>query len=228
MNISIVTKSFVKRELKRNYIPTIIPSQNYDYVVKESKLGFLPLDIEIPYTTINKEINVVDNLFVDHREDEGNIGWQGFCIYGKSYDATRGDEYYHDNRISTWTNEALEFMPNTVNFFKNNWFNNSFNRIRIMKLLPSGYINLHADNELPGALGAVNIAIDNPKENLFAMDNHGIIPFKNGKAIMLNVAYKHAVINESKQPRYHIIVHHNSVTESFKTCVINSYNNYKR
>jgi hypothetical protein len=167
----------------------------------------------------------IKDLFVLHRE-ESSFGWYSFCIHGKSYSATREDEYYLDNRLHKYTDEAIKFMPTTVNFFKNNWFNNTFLRVRVMKLIPGGYIEFHQDDNLPGALGAVNIAINNPEGHYFLMKNYGIIPFKPGRAIMLNIANPHAIINDSKEDRYHIIVHHDKITDEFRQTIVNSYNNF--
>ena len=219
------TKIFINGEKKRKYNQTYVPSNDYNWIVKNSNLGFLPLTKEIPYNDIFDEIKAIDHLLVLHREDEGR-GWYSFCIHGKSYDATRGDEYYNDDRPHVWTKEAVSFMPNTVKFFKDNWFGNEFFRIRIMKLVPGGMIAYHQDNELPGALGAINIAINNPEGTYFAMKNHGIVPFEPGLAIMLNIANPHAVINTSNLPRYHIIVHHKKITNDFEKMIVTSYNNF--
>lgn len=221
-----ILKSFIEEEKHISYIPNIIPSNDFEWIKKESNVGFLPLLKDIPYDDIYQEIMQIKYLFSLHRE-ECSYGWYGFCIHGKSRDATRGDEFYNDTRPHKFTDEAVKFMPKTVNFFKNNWFGNEFLRVRIMKLIPGGYIEFHQDDDLPGALGAVNIAVNNPVGHYFAMKNYGIVPFKPGRAIMLNIANPHAILNDSHEDRYHIIVHHKSVTDEFKKIVINSYNGWK-
>lgn len=222
MDRSSITSVFIKKELNRKVeFPKV--NLNYEEIIN-SNIGYLVMNKIIPYEMISKEIKNIESFFVPHRaEFDESLGWEGFCLHGKSYDATKEDSYYNDNRSKDWTSEALDLMPNTVNFFKNDWFGNTFNRLRIMKLLPNGYINCHSDDKKPGYLSPVNIAITNPSGNIFAMENCGIVPFVPGRAIMLNVSNFHAVRNESNEPRYHIIVHHNTITDSFKQLVVESY-----
>ena len=117
-----ILKLFVRKEKNFSYNPIITQSNDYEWIRKESKVGFLPLIKDIPYNEIYQEIMQIKDLFVLHRE-ESSFGWYSFCIHGKSYSATREDEYYLDNRLHKYTDEAIKFMPTTVNFFKNNWFN---------------------------------------------------------------------------------------------------------
>ena len=211
-------KSFITHESRRTRQLTEF-SDDFEWITEQSRIGYLPLEISIPHETILSEIANIEHLFVPHRQiDQDNVGWLSFCIHGRSYDATTVD-----TGELIWTPEAIELMPNTVDFFKNHWFNNQFLRLRVMKLEPNGYITLHRDNKPPSRLGPVNIAITNPVGNNFAMEKHGIIPFEPGKAIMLNVSNNHAVLNESSIPRYHIIAHHSLVTEDFKKMVVKSY-----
>ena len=213
-----IIKSFLKVEKNRSRVKTA-KSSDYEWIINESAIGYLPLLVDIPHEAILNEIANMEHLFVKHRQNENHVGWSSFCIHGVSYDATS-----EDNGSLTWTKEALELMPNTVEFFKNNWFGNEFMRLRVMKLDPGGYITLHRDNDPPGRLGAVNIAVTQPEGNSFVMENYGIVPFKTGSAIMLNISNRHAVINESSEVRYHIIAHHKKVTNAFKEKVIESYN----
>jgi len=221
-----ITNLFIKKEANRKlHMPQVIG--NFDDIIN-SNLGYLVLNKMIPHDIIAKEIANVESLFVEHRSEyDESKGWFGFCLHGKSYDATREDSYYKDNRNMSWTAEAEKMMPNTVNFFKNDWFGNSFARLRIMKLIPGGYINCHRDCEKPSQLGAINIAITNPEGNMFLMENWGVVPFEKGRCIMLNLSNIHAVVNNSSKIRYHIIVHHLDVTDAFKRTVINSANPIK-
>lgn len=222
MDRNSITELFIKRE--SNKIPTVDKVEySYEKIINSS-LGYLVLQTKIPYATIANEIKNIEHLFVPHRDNfNESKGWLSFCIHGKSYDSTREAEYYNNNRPDIWTAEAQTLMPDTVHFFQTNWFNNTFRRLRIMKLLPGGYINCHSDLSKPGKLNPVNIAINNPDGNVFVMEKWGTIPFSAGKAIMLNVSNLHAVQNNSDEPRYHMILHHAHVTETFKQTVVDSY-----
>jgi len=189
--ISPTTKSFIKS--------CIDPRKNpyNDPPCKQLKLN-------VPIDEIYKEIQKIKNFLVPHREGEG-IGWSSFCIHGKSFNATREEEYYKDNRLYVWTKEAVEHMPNTINFLKSLGFK-SFQRVRVMCLAPKGFINVHRD-QTESRLGPVNIAINHPKDCKFYLEHHGDLKFKPGVAYRLNLVNYHAVINHSNTLRYHIIIH---------------------
>jgi hypothetical protein len=39
------------------------------------------------------------------------------------------------------------------------------------------------------------------------IEGHGVVPFKQGSGFLLDIGKKHAVINDSDEYRYHIIIH---------------------
>ena len=75
-----------------------------------------------------------------------------------------------------------------------------------MCLLPKSFINLHKDKN-HSQLGAVNVAINNPKDCKFYLQNHGGLEFNPGDAYKLDLVNYHTVVNNSNVPRYHIIIH---------------------
>tara|TARA_R110000803_G_scaffold208030_1_gene276401 strand:+ start:241 stop:1932 length:1692 start_codon:yes stop_codon:yes gene_type:complete len=162
------------------------------------------INLNVPSDEIYSEIQKIKKFLVTHRDNEGT-GWSSFCIHGKSFDATREDEYYNDNRPHVWTKEALEHMPNTINFLKSLNFK-SFKRVRVMCLAPKGFINIHRD-QTESQLGAINIAINHPEECKFYLEHHGELVFKPGVAYKMNLVNYHTVVNYSNTARYHIIVH---------------------
>lgn len=219
-----LTKVFAKAVSQHSMNVNYIPFANFD-TIATCGLAWLELDIEIPYKQINEEIKNIEEYFVDHRNDYNtNAGWQSFCLHGKSYDSTREDEFYNDERPKVWTKEAEKFMPATVNFFKHSWPCTQYSRLRIMKLSPGAIIEVHQDDPSPGKLSPINIAITQPKNCNFYIEGHGIVPFKEGKAFWLNVGLRHCVINNSNEYRYHIIVHHQNNNKEFENLVIRSYN----
>ena len=84
-----------------------------------------------------------------------------------------------------------------------------FHRVRVMCLLPKGFINLHKDQN-HSELGAVNVAINNPSKCKFYLQNHGVLDFKPGDAYKLDLVNYHTVVNDSNIPRDHIIIHGNN------------------
>lgn len=193
--------------------------------VASSGLPWLELDIPVPHKEILEEINNVSNYFVTHRDEYNtNQGWESFCIHGKSYDATRESSFYNDDRTLTWTTEAVELMPVTVNYFKNVWPCTAYDRLRIMKLKPGAIIEVHQDYQGPLRMGPVNIAITQPAECKFYIEGQGVVPFTPGSAFWLDIGRRHCVINDSNEDRYHIIVHQQFETKGFDELVLRSYN----
>ena len=205
-------------------LPPYNANGDFNWIMQNSGLPWLRLDIGIPYQTMLSEIQNIEALLVDHRDDYGeHCGWKSFCIHGKSYDATREESHYNDDRPYVWTAEAQEGMPLTVDYFANIWPGQQFKRVRVMLLEPGGYISIHQDSNI-SKLTAINIAITQPAECKFVMANHGVVPFKQGQAFWLDLSNQHMVINNSDQARWHIIVHQ-SFDENFKIMALNSYKN---
>lgn len=221
-----LSRKFAEQQaLKQIINPLFNPIADAHWICSRSNLPWLKLTIPVPYEIIKEEIKNIENYFVSHRDDYNeHINWQSFCIHGKSFDATREDDYYKDDRPYKWTAEALELMPQTVEYFKN-WPRKEFTRIRVMKLAPDGIISVHRDAELPGNLSPINIAITQPANCKFVMENYGEIPFTQGSAFILNVSNRHTVINDSHEYRYHIIVHQSN-DAVFDKLLVESYNNY--
>lgn len=65
----------------------------------------------------------------------------------------------------------------------------------------------HSDNKYQRAFSPLNIAINNPDKCHFVFKDKGIVPFGAGTGMVLDVGREHIVINNSNEPRYHIIVH---------------------
>jgi hypothetical protein len=205
--------------------PPFNPIADAQWICNQSNLPWIKLTISVPYEIIKEEIKNIENYFVLHRSDYNeHIDWQSFCIHGKSFDATREDSYYDDDRPYDWTPEAVRLMPQTVAYFKQ-WPRTNFSRIRVMKLAPKGIISVHRDQELPGKLAPINIAITQPSTCKFVMEKHGTVPFTQGSAFILNVSNRHTVINDSDEYRYHIIIHQTN-NAAFDKLLVESYNNH--
>lgn len=230
--MNIFDRNKIKKQLSENLINKYKgmhniriaePSDNYDWICNNSKLPWLELDIAVPFSEILCEIKNIEHLLVNHRDEQGeHCGWKSFCIHGKSFDSTNQDSCYDNSKEHHFTKQALELMPNTVNFFKNQFPFEEYKRVRVMLLEPGGYITVHKDSN-KNKLSPVNIAITQPDNCHFVMDKNGEIPFLPGKSFMLDVGNLHTVVNKSNNPRYHLIVH-GKPDQKFKQTVVNSYN----
>lgn len=205
-------------------LPDYNPSADFEWIRTQSRLPWLKLLVDVPYQVILEEISNIESLMCAHRDNsnEEHRGWQSFCIHGKSYNATREDSYYHDNRPHVWTKEAQALMPCTVEYFDQHWKRGCFARLRVMLLEPGGYITVHSDLDQP-QLSAINIAITQPTDCHFLMEHHGIVPFEPGSAFWLDISNRHIVFNDSNRPRWHLIVHQTFDNHEFQNLVVKSY-----
>jgi len=204
--------------------------KTFDWVVNESKLPWLELDIEFPYAEMHEEAKAVKHLFVKHRDQDGSggyrhQGWRSLCIHGIDSDKTNhyGQYGYTSNEETPyrWT-EIAEKCPITSKFFKETFPYREYFRLRFMLLEPGGFITPHVDTEV-NKLSPINIALNHPKGCLMKMSGHkGYVPFSAGKAILLDVGNEHAYINKSEEDRFHIIVH-GIKTKEYEKLVVRSY-----
>ncbi len=214
-----LTNLFVKSNLipKKSW-PTQIDSDNCGDIIDHSGIPWLELDINVPHEDILKEIKNNIELLVDHRDDYGeHSGWKSFCIHGKSLTTT---QHCVDDRPFCWIPEIVESMPHTVEYFQS--WNLDFYRLRVMALEPGGFISIHKDSDQK-ILYPINIAITQPTDCKFVMEDWGVVPFEVGKSFMLDVSNRHAVVNNSYETRYHIIVHYKELNDKFKNIVKISY-----
>ena len=204
---------------------------NFQWIVRESKLPWLKLDLSFPYIEMLEEAKAIKSLFVKHRAEDQISGykhknWSSLCIHGIS--STHTNHYtsygYKSNEETPyiWTDIAAK-CPYTYNFFKNIYPCSTYYRIRFMLLEPEGFIAPHNDmNE--HRLSPVNIALNHPKNCIMKMAHHGTVPFKEGEAYILDVGNVHAYYNKSNEDRYHIIVHGNyRSNKQWKQLIEDSY-----
>lgn len=204
-------------------LPPYNPFADFRWVRQESNLPWLKLDIAVPRQDMLDEISGFPHELVDHRDEYSeHHGWKSGCLHGKSFTATREDDFYSDSRPHDWTMEALQYFPKTVEYFKKIWPASTYHRLRLMLLEPGGYISVHSDVVSPG-MGAINIAITQPNECRFVMADRGTVPFEPGSAFFLDVSNMHTVFNDSDQKRWHIIVHQDFEDIRFQNLVVNSY-----
>lgn len=199
-----------------NYPAKQVYDQNIDSIDKlysAKNIPFLPIAgfENAKWEKMLKEAKSLSDQYVTHRAKESD-GWQSLCIHGLSSVHTDHHSRYgfpdRNNAPYKWT-DISNFCPTITRFFKKSFGYNLYDRIRIMKLRPGGYIDLHQDVfDLDEArLGPINIALNNPEDCKFYMEDIGYLPFQQGSVIMLNLYNKHCVYNNSNDDRYHLIVH---------------------
>jgi len=178
--------------------------------VSESDWPFLQIDFKDDFEKMHQECIKNDHLFVGHRQKDKHLsyshdGWSALTLHGIRPDATENyDQYGLSEPNYKWT-DACKYFPTCVEFLKKLGYKD-YDRVRIMRLAPGGYIMPHSDGE-GRIFGPLNIAINNPEGCNFYFKNWGRVPFKQGTGFFLDIGNIHAVHNNSNEPRYHFIVH---------------------
>jgi len=204
---------------------------NYNWIINESKLPWLKLDIEFPYEKMLEEAKALKPHFVKHRAEDqisgyGHKGWSSLCIHGISPSHTNHFESYgyksNDGTPYRWT-EVSSLCYETTKWLTEVYPCTTYYRVRFMLLEPGGFIAPHNDMN-KYRLSPVNIALNHPKGCIMKMAHYGTVPFKEGEAYLLDVGNVHAYYNKSNEDRYHIIIHGNyKSNKQWKKLVENSY-----
>lgn len=196
-----------------------------EYLVSNAKC--LKLNMTVPYEQMAAEAKALKNKFIPYRSSYDTKGWYSLPIIGKSSkDPYAWDQYkeYSNARDAAFDmqfTEIAEQCPVTVEWLKNVYPSNSYGRVRFMLLEPGGYIEPHKDTS-HSILGAVNVALAHPKECIWNWGDGTTMQFNSGDAYAMNISYEHSVVNNSKEDRYHLIVHHYDSTDKWKALMLNA------
>lgn len=187
-----------------------------DWLLNHQDFAWLELDINLDLDTWKKESRAAIDYFVNHRPGESS-GWKSCCIHGLGIEKTENwPEYLDDESLVKydWT-PLSELTPTIKNFWKNEFPSESYQRIRFMLIEPGGFISPHSDapGKLPGEKSnyntldgwPINLAIIHPENCHMVLENYGIVPFKEGKPMLINIRHRHAFLNFSNENRIHLI-----------------------
>ena len=180
--------------------------------------NWLELDLKIPVNDFLKDELLAHNKYVGHRDadtDNANHqGWLSCTLHGISVEKTNHWSIYGYNKEPKYFWTSLGQKTKNIQKFCQSLPFEKLARVRFMKLKGRGYINPHDDNsseiswdrvwELPLP---INIAIEHPLSCFMTVENSGVVPFKNGKAFLVNILKTHSVINFDSSERKHLIVH---------------------
>jgi len=202
-------------------------------------IGWIQLDTDFCLDAWQNETELITRNLVNHREGDGHKGWSSCCIHGLSSEKTgHWSQYYKvepDIEQYKWT-ELAKKVPNISNFWKN-FPVEKYARIRFMQLAPNGYISPHndaprgmknTDFDMMDHIMPVNLAIFHPEDCEMLLENYGVVPWKEGRAFIINITDTHRVINNSKYPRMHMIAHCfiGNKKQEFSNMIVNSYKKY--
>lgn len=187
-----------------------------DWLLNKSNFGWLELDIQFDLDAWKKETSAAK--FVDHRGNE-HPGWNSSCIHGIDVDKTGAWTNYgytkEEDVPYKWTSIS-DHTPNIKKFWESFPYER-YRRIRFMELEPGGKISPHSDapGKLPGESDIdmldfgvpINVAIIHPDNCHMTLEGHGTVPFKEGKAFIINIRNVHSFVNKSNRSRIHLIAH---------------------
>ncbi len=162
---------------------------------------------DFPLAEILSEVKATKDLFVPHRDSEGNHLWKGICLHGLGKEKTMCPEDYgilEKDAHYSWT-EIADLCPITKRYFSESYPSEAYHRIRFMLIEPGGYILPHRDRERKGLRGPLSIPLTVPDECHFVVENFGRIPLESGKGYLIDLSNRHSVWNRSNEDRYHII-----------------------
>lgn len=195
-------------------------------------IGWIELDLEIDLKTWKKESELVHNFMVEHRAGEGHQGWQGCSLHGIDTHVTG----HRCDKNFKWT-ALSKITPNITNFWKK-FPSENYARIRFMNLAPYGRIAEHNDSpggksnqeiDMMDLIVPINIAINHPSNCNMHIKGHGTVPWKEGKAFLINITKDHYVKNESPHSRLHLIAHCilGNKKKEFAELIVKSYKKHK-
>jgi hypothetical protein len=187
-----------------------------DWLLNYSNFGWLELDIQFDLDAWKSETAAA--RYVDHRGDN-HPGWNSCCIHGIDVDKTGAWSNYgytkEEDVPYKWTSVS-EQTPNIKTFWEKFPYER-YRRIRFMALEPGGRISPHSDapGRLPGENNLdmldfgvpINVAVVHPENCHMTLEGHGIVPFEEGKAFIINIRNVHSVVNNSDVRRIHLISH---------------------
>lgn len=203
--------------------------EQVDWILSSADIGWIELDINIDINKWQEEAQHATDYYQEYRDDDSK-GWSSCCLHGLATDAPYTADNYGYNELTApykYT-ELSTKCPTITKFWKSIFPHNAYTRIRFMKLNAGGYISVHNDGSAKRPIAGIlpiNIAIIHPEDNEMVIEGKGVVPWKEGKVMLINISKNHAVFNMSKFTRVHMIA--NLVVENnteFYNLIVRSYN----
>lgn len=198
----------------------------YKWVLNESRLATLLLDVEVPHEAMLEEALANKHRFVKHRGTD-SPGWASMALHGTAVEDTapvealiKQGKYTEETAPEYHWTELADSCPVSKQFVQSLGFS-LLKRVRFMLLEPGGWITKHRDTETPG-IQAWNVSINNPDGHYFAMQDAGFVPWKPGQMRGLDISKYHTVVNTSNEPRIHMIIHGHH-DKKFNETIVRSY-----
>jgi hypothetical protein len=175
-------------------------------------IPWLELNFNIPIDAWKQQALEADTYYQEYRDGDSHL-WSSCCLHGLDIDKPyTADNYGYAEYNAPYKYTDLAYkVPLITDFWKNQFPAERYTRIRFMKVGPCGSINWHNDGKLPDdvdpldSILPINLAVIHPVNCEMEIKGHGVVPWSEGKIIMVNISKDHAVFNRSSKSRVHMI-----------------------
>jgi Aspartyl/Asparaginyl beta-hydroxylase len=179
--------------------------------ILRSGIPWLELDLKFPVDAWKQQMLEATPYYQYYRDSDSE-GWASCCLHGLGVDKTAtADNYGYDEYHAPYQyTELADKVPLITDFWRNQFPAERYTRIRFMRLSPGGHIGWHNDGQLPEDIDPllsilpINLAIKHPFNCTMQIEDD-IVPWIDGKIIMLNISKNHSVRNVSSKDRIHMI-----------------------
>lgn len=202
-------------------------------ILRKKEIPWLELDINFNSDVWKQQALEAESYYQEYRESSSS-GWSSCCLHGLGVDKTyTADNYNYNEYHAPYQYTDLAYKtPVITEFWKNIFPSEKYSRIRFMKVAAGGYIDWHNDGEIPehvdplDCILPINVAITHPANCTMEIEGHGVVPWQEGKIMLINISKNHAVFNRSSKDRVHMIANLmlGNRTEEFCDLLIRSYN----
>lgn len=201
--------------------------------ILRSGIPWLELDLNINADVWKQQTLEAEPHYVEYRDSESYL-WSSCCLHGIDIDKTYTADNYGFNEFQApykYTDLAYK-CPVITDFWKHQFPAERYTRIRFMKVASGGHIGWHNDGTIPAEIDPltsilpINLAIWHPMNCEMEIEGHGVVPWTEGKILMLNISKNHAVFNRSGKPRIHMIANVilGNKTKEFCDMLVRCYN----
>lgn len=194
------------------------PNRDGEWIYEDSGLPWLMLDMDVPHRKMFEEAmqfkddmieQIYPGLNFASKSDPMERGWMTICIHGlgkHKFDRASVYGYEHEDDAPYGWTEIADRCPVTKAFLQSLPYEKIY-RARFTMLEPRGYSAPHIGRkENADYSHKISFALNHPSSFYFIMENHGLIPWREGRGFLLNVDENyHCVINDSDIPRIHLI-----------------------
>lgn len=171
----------------------------------KNNVWYIRLYIDVPEKCLDESKALYENNYFSPHRTGWAKGWLSCMLH--NWDEYKNNALPTDPNAKYTFTEIAEMTPVTTDFLKNIFPSHSYGGCSFMCLEPGGYLNPHHDSEVIRFTN-VNIAFNQP-DNCYVrrVDTKEEIPFTQGSSFLFNTSYEHEARNNSKELRFHFLLH---------------------